>query len=101
MRRAQSPGCGLLNVAELGVNLAPLSAHKLHGPKGIGALYICGGTRITAQQTGGGQERGLRADTPTSPPSSVSAPPPTSSPPTSSRPRPASEPCTTGSRPTS
>lgn len=64
---AQSAGCGLLDVAELGVDLASLSGHKLHGPKGIGALYIRGGTRITAQQTGGGQERGLRAGTPNVP----------------------------------
>ncbi|MBA0049619.1 cysteine desulfurase [Streptomyces sp. AJS327] len=64
---AQSAGCGLLDVAELGVDLASLSAHKLHGPKGIGALYIRSGTRITAQQTGGGQERGLRAGTPNVP----------------------------------
>ncbi|MFD3886170.1 cysteine desulfurase family protein [Streptomyces microflavus] len=64
---AQSAGCALLDVAELGVDLASLSAHKLHGPKGIGALYIRGGTRITAQQTGGGQERGLRAGTPNVP----------------------------------
>ena len=60
---AQSAGCGLLDIEELGIDLASLSAHKLHGPKGIGALYIRGGTRITAQQTGGGQERGLRAGT--------------------------------------
>ncbi|MEV0875874.1 MULTISPECIES: cysteine desulfurase family protein [Streptomyces] len=64
---AQSAGCGLLDVAELGVDLASLSAHKLHGPKGIGALYIRGGTRVAAQQTGGGQERGLRAGTPNVP----------------------------------
>jgi cysteine desulfurase len=64
---AQSAGYGLLDVAELGVDLASLSAHKLHGPKGIGALYIRGGLRITAQQTGGGQERGLRAGTPNVP----------------------------------
>ncbi|MEE1774829.1 cysteine desulfurase family protein [Streptomyces sp. JV181] len=64
---AQSAGCGLLDVAETGVDLASLSAHKLHGPKGIGAIYIRGGTPITAQQTGGGQERGLRAGTPNVP----------------------------------
>ncbi|MFE7132435.1 cysteine desulfurase family protein [Streptomyces sp. NPDC057638] len=64
---AQSADCGLLDVAELRVDLASLSAHKLHGPKGIGALYIRAGTRITAQQTGGGQERGLRAGTPNVP----------------------------------
>lgn len=64
---AQSAGCGFLDVAEFGVDLASLSAHKLHGPKGVGALYIRGGLRITAQQTGGGQERGLRAGTPNVP----------------------------------
>ncbi|MFY4719397.1 cysteine desulfurase family protein [Streptomyces sp. LaBMicrA B280] len=64
---AQSAGYGLLDVRELGVDLASLSAHKLHGPKGIGALYVRGGLRITAQQTGGGQERGLRAGTPNVP----------------------------------
>lgn len=64
---AQSAGCGLLDVAETGVDLASLSAHKLHGPKGTGALYIRSGIRITAQQTGGGQERGLRAGTPNVP----------------------------------
>ncbi|MEU9706787.1 cysteine desulfurase family protein [Streptomyces sp. NPDC047981] len=64
---AQSAGSGLLDVAELGVDLASLSAHKLYGPKGVGALYIRGGTRITAQQTGGGQEHGLRAGTPNVP----------------------------------
>ncbi|MFB6529877.1 cysteine desulfurase family protein [Streptomyces sp. NPDC056399] len=64
---AQSAGWGLLDVSELGVDLASVSAHKLHGPMGIGALYLRGGTRIVAQQTGGGQERGLRAGTPNVP----------------------------------
>ncbi|MGW8356523.1 cysteine desulfurase family protein [Streptomyces wedmorensis] len=64
---AQSTGWGLLNVSELGVDLASMSAHKLHGPKGIGALYLRGGTPIVAQQTGGGQEHGLRAGTPNVP----------------------------------
>ncbi|MEU2835158.1 cysteine desulfurase family protein [Streptomyces lavendulae] len=64
---AQSAGYGLFDADELGVDLASVSAHKLYGPKdgpkGIGALYIRGGTLLTAQQTGGGQERGLRAGT--------------------------------------
>ncbi|MFF4557715.1 cysteine desulfurase family protein [Streptomyces sp. NPDC001422] len=64
---AQSAGTGHLDVTELGADLASLSAHKLHGPKGIGALYIRDGIRITAQQTGGDQERGLRAGTPNVP----------------------------------
>ncbi|MGW2441748.1 cysteine desulfurase family protein [Streptomyces goshikiensis] len=60
---AQSAGYGLFDADELGVDLASLSAHKLYGPKGIGALYVRGATLLTAQQTGGGQERGLRAGT--------------------------------------
>ncbi|MGW1280890.1 cysteine desulfurase family protein [Streptomyces tsukubensis] len=64
---AQSAGYDLLDVAELGVDLASLSGHKIHGPKGIGALYIRGGTPVIGQQTGGGQERGLRAGTPNVP----------------------------------
>ncbi|MEU9254476.1 cysteine desulfurase family protein [Streptomyces sp. NPDC048270] len=60
---AQSAGYGLFDADELCVDLASLSAHKLYGPKGIGALYVRGGTLLTAQQTGGGQERGLRAGT--------------------------------------
>ncbi|MYS23400.1 cysteine desulfurase [Streptomyces sp. DvalAA-14] len=64
---AQGAGFELLDVAELGVDLASVSGHKLHGPKGIGALYIRGGTPITGLQTGGGQERGLRAGTPNVP----------------------------------
>ncbi|MFB7054231.1 cysteine desulfurase family protein [Streptomyces vinaceus] len=60
---AQSAGYGLFDAEELGVDLASLSAHKLYGPKGIGALYVRGGTLLAAQQTGGGQERGLRSGT--------------------------------------
>ncbi|MFJ2060625.1 cysteine desulfurase family protein [Streptomyces sp. NPDC087908] len=64
---AQSAGHSLLNVSELGVDLASVSAHKLHGPKGIGGLYVRNGLHLTAQQTGGGQEHGLRAGTPNVP----------------------------------
>jgi len=52
-----------LNVDELEVDLLSMSAHKLYGPKGIGALYIRKGTRITPFMHGGGQERGRRAST--------------------------------------
>ena len=52
-----------LNVDELGADLLAMSAHKLYGPKGIGALYIRKGTKIASFMHGGGQERGLRAST--------------------------------------
>jgi cysteine desulfurase len=40
-----------------------MSAHKLYGPKGVGALYIRKGTKLMTFMHGGGQERGLRAST--------------------------------------
>src|SRR5580692_5529257 len=49
--------------AELGVDLLSLSAHKLYGPKGVGALWIRHGVAIAAQTTGGGQERNRRSAT--------------------------------------
>lgn len=52
-----------VNVNEFGIDLLTMSAHKLYGPKGIGALYIRKGTRIDSFMHGGGQERGLRAST--------------------------------------
>ena len=45
------------------IDLLVLSAHKLHGPKGVGALYIRNGVRTPAFIHGGGQERGRRAGT--------------------------------------
>lgn len=47
----------------LGADLLTVSSHKVHGPKGAGALYIAKGTRILPQSFGGGQERGLRSGT--------------------------------------
>jgi len=52
-----------VKVDELGVDLLAMSAHKLYGPKGIGALYVRRGTRIAPFMHGGGQERGRRAST--------------------------------------
>ena len=52
-----------IDVEELGVDLLAVSAHKLHGPKGVGALYVGKDVRLEPLITGGGQERGLRAGT--------------------------------------
>ena len=52
-----------IDVGELGVDMLSLSAHKFHGPKGVGMLYIRNGIRIDNLIHGGGQERGKRAAT--------------------------------------
>jgi cysteine desulfurase len=59
----QSVGKIPTNVNALGVDLLSLSAHKLYGPKGVGALYIRRGTKIESIVQGGGHERGLRSGT--------------------------------------
>ncbi|MBK5257423.1 MAG: cysteine desulfurase [Vicinamibacteria bacterium] len=52
-----------LDVVSLDVDLMTVSAHKIHGPKGAGALYVRSGTRMTALIRGGSQERNRRAGT--------------------------------------
>ncbi|RLF26375.1 MAG: cysteine desulfurase NifS [Thermoplasmata archaeon] len=52
-----------LNMKTMPVNLMTLNAHKIHGPKGVGALYIRKGTEIKSWQDGGGQEDNLRSGT--------------------------------------
>lgn len=59
----QSLGKLPVDVDSLGVDLLSLSGHKIHGPKGVGALFIRKGTRVKAVEYGGGQERGLRSGT--------------------------------------
>jgi cysteine desulfurase len=52
-----------VNVAELKVDLLSISAHKLHGPKGAGALYVRKGTKLVSLMHGGEQEKRHRAGT--------------------------------------
>lgn len=53
----------ILDVNKQNLDIVTLNAHKIHGPKGIGALYIRKGTKIIPWQHGGGHERGLRSGT--------------------------------------
>ncbi len=59
----QSLGSLPVNVDDLQVDLLSFSAHKIYGPKGIGALYVRRGTRLKPIWYGGGQERKLRTGT--------------------------------------
>ena len=60
---AQAAGKLSIDVQDFGVDLMTISAHKLHGPMGIGALYLRGGTTLEPILFGGAQERGLRPGT--------------------------------------
>ncbi len=59
----QGAGKVPLDVGRLPVDLLSLSAHKVHGPKGVGALYVRDGVELAPLILGGGQERGLRSAT--------------------------------------
>lgn len=52
-----------IDVAAWGIDLLTLSAHKIHGPKGVGALFIRKGLELPPLLHGGGQESGLRSGT--------------------------------------
>jgi len=49
------------------IDFYTLSAHKIHGPKGTGALYVKKGVRLAPRQIGGGQEKGMRSGTENTP----------------------------------
>jgi len=51
------------DVKRLGADMMSISGHKIHGPKGVGALFVSGDTEIRPIMFGGGQERGLRPST--------------------------------------
>ena len=59
----QAAGHLRIDVKEQNIDMLSLSAHKFHGPKGIGALYAKKGVRLTGLIEGGAQERGKRAGT--------------------------------------
>lgn len=52
-----------LNVRKLGADLVTVSSHKIHGPKGVGALYIRNGVKLQSVAVGGGQEKDIRPGT--------------------------------------
>ena len=59
----QAAGKIAVDIADLGVDLMSLSAHKIGGPQGVGALIVGDGAELAARLLGGGQERGLRGGT--------------------------------------
>lgn len=59
----QALGHITLNLKKWGVDMASFSGHKIHGPRGVGALYVKNGVTVKTVSLGGGQERGLRSGT--------------------------------------
>jgi cysteine desulfurase len=63
----QAAGKVTMNLKDTAIDMASFSAHKIHGPKGIGALYVRKGVRLAPLVRGGRQERGRRAGTENTP----------------------------------
>jgi cysteine desulfurase len=59
----QAVGKVAIDVKDFGIDLLSISSHKINGPKGVGALYIRKGVKISPLILGGGQESGLRSGT--------------------------------------
>ena len=60
---AQAAGKTPIDVTALNIDLLSISAHKMYGPKGVGALYVSPKLKIKAQCPGGSQEKGMRSGT--------------------------------------
>ena len=58
---------GKIPLTNLGAHMISLSAHKIHGPKGVGALYLKDGVKLPPLILGGGQEKGMRSGTENAP----------------------------------
>ena len=63
----QAMGKVKVDVNDLGVDMLSLSGHKIHGPKGVGVLYVRKGTPVRSLVHGGGHERGIRSGTENAP----------------------------------
>ena len=59
----QTVGALPIDVRDTPIDLLSVNAHKFYGPKGVGALFVRRGTRLSTMQTGGGQEHGRRTGT--------------------------------------
>jgi cysteine desulfurase len=60
---AQAPGRIPFDLAQLGVDFASFSAHKMYGPKGVGCMYVRRNAELNPLMHGGGHERGMRSGT--------------------------------------